>query len=293
MRNGQEPQKFKHNIIATCYDFDGTLSRRSMQEDTIFKEYGIHAKRFWAEVKRTAKEDGYEKTLSYLNKLIYDAEFQKRPLTESRLSAMAKRIEYYPGVENFFPYINEFVSHEAESLGIEVQLEHYIISSGMKAILDGVGIKKYFEEIYACEYEYRRDGSPKCVKMAVNDTNKTQFLFRVNKGCLRLDQDINKHMPEEKRRIPFQNMIYIGDGDSDVPCMAVTMKNGGHAVAVYPPGQKDSRQCLELLRADRVHFIAPADFSQRSKLCRLLESILKLLINRISLDRLMHQQRKG
>lgn len=293
MRNGQKPQKFKHNIIAICYDFDGTLSRRSMQEDTIFKEYGIHAKRFWAEVKRTAKEDGYEKTLSYLNKLIYDAEFQKRPLTESRLSAMAKRIEYYPGVENFFPYINEFVGREAESLGIEVRLEHYIISSGMKAILNGVGIKKYFEEIYACEYEYLRDGSPKCVKMAVNDTNKTQFLFRVNKGCLRLDQDINKHMPEEKRRIPFQNMIYLGDGDSDVPCMAVTTKNGGHAIAVYPPKKKASRKCLALLHANRVHHIVPADFSSGSELCRLLESIIKLLVNRISLDRLMHQQKNG
>ncbi len=293
MRNDREPQKFKHNIIAICYDFDGTLSRRSMQEDTIFKEYRIQPTQFWARVNRIAKEEGYDKTLAYLNRFIYDPAFQKKPLTEARLASMAQRIQYYPGVEPFFSTINQFVRREAESLKIDVQLEHYIISSGMKAILNGVGIKEYFREIYACEYEYLKNGRPKCVKMAVNDTNKTQFLFRVNKGCLRLDQDINKHMPEEKRRIPFKNMIYIGDGKSDVPCMAVTMKNGGHAVAVYPPGQKDSRQCLELIRAGRVHFIAPADFSRESKLCRLLESILKLLVNRISLDRLMHQQKNG
>lgn len=282
----------EQNIIAICYDFDGTLSRRSMQEDTIFKEYGIHAKRFWAEVKRTAKEDGYDKILSYLNKLIYDSAFQRKPLSEARLTEMAARIEYYPGVENFFPYINKFARQEADNLGIEVRLEHYIISSGMKAILNGVGIKKYFKEIYACEYEYLKNGRPKCVKMAVNDTNKTQFLFRINKGCLRLDQDINKHMPEEKRRIPFQNLIYIGDGDSDVPCMAVTMKNGGHAIAVYPPQKKASRKCRELLSANRVHYIVPADFSSGSELCNLLESIIKLLANRISLDRLMYQQQR-
>ena len=290
MKNGQKSLSFKHNIIAFCYDFDGTLSRRAMQEDTIFKEYGIDAKKFWAEVKRSAKGDGYDKTLCYLNRLIYDPEFQKRPLTKARLTELAKRIEYYPGVEHFFPYINEFARQEAERFGIQIGLEHYIISSGMKAILDGVGIKDHFEKIYACEYEYMDDGRPKCVKMAVNDTNKTQFLFRINKGCLRLDQDINEHMSEEKRRIPFQNMIYIGDGDSDVPCMAVTMKNGGYAIAVYPSQKNASSKCLELLHANRVHYIVPADFSSGSELCNLLESLLKLLINRISLDQISHAQ---
>ena len=217
---------------------------------------------------------------------------QRKPLSEARLTEMAQRIEYYPGVENFFPYINKFARQEANNLGIEVRLEHYVISSGMKAILNGVGIKKYFKEIYACEYEYLKNGRPKCVKMAVNDTNKTQFLFRINKGCLRLDQDINKHMSEEKRRIPFQNMIYVGDGDSDVPCMAVTMKNDGHAIAVYPPKKKASRKCLELLHANRVHYTVPADFSSGSELCNLLESIIKLLVNRISLDLLMHRQKE-
>lgn len=281
---------FLHNVIAICYDFDGTLSRRTMQEDTIFREYGINPKRFWKEVNRAAKKDGYDKTLCYLNKLIYDPVFWKKPLTEARLSAMAKRIEYYPGVRKFFPYIDGFVARESKRRGVRVALEHYIISSGMKAVLDGVDFKDCFKAIYACEYEYDENGNPKCVKMAINDTNKTQFLFRINKGRLGLDQDINEHMEESDRRIPFQNIIYIGDGLSDVPCMAVTLKNGGHAVAVYPPEQNASQKCIALLQAKRVHHIARADFNKQSQLVNIIELTLSVIIQRIALDYSVYKQ---
>ena len=237
-----------------------------------------------------AKREGYDKTLAYLNKLIYDPVFQKKPLTEARLLGMAHRIKYYPGVESFFPMINRFVEREAKRLGIKVKLEHYIISSGMKAILNGVSIKRYFHEIYACEYEYSKDGQPKCVKMAINETNKTQFLFRINKGYLRLDQDINSHMPEEKRRIPFQNIVYIGDGNSDVPCMAVTIKNGGHAIAVYPPERKAQKKHLGLLRAKRVDHIAPANFKKGSEFAGILELTLKTIIQNIQFNHSVYEQ---
>lgn len=280
---------FKHNVIAICYDFDGTLSRRSMQEDTIFKEYGIHAKQFWAEVNHRAKTEGYDKILAYLNKLIYNPEFQKKPLTEARLRAMANKIEYFPGVESFFSRINSFVKMEAKRLGADIKLEHYIISSGMRAILKGTSVWKHFKEIYACTYEYNKDQSPKCVKLAINDTNKTQFLFRINKGCLRLDQDINQHTPEENRRIPFQNMIYIGDGASDVPCMTVLIKNGGYALAVYPPKEKNPKETIKLLDAKRVHFVAAADYRPKTKLTQNLETILRSLIQRIVLNRAVYE----
>lgn len=281
---------FRHNIIAICYDFDGTLSRRTMQEDTIFKSYGVEPKKFWEQVNWEAKANGYDKTLCYLNKLIYDPQFQKKPLTEERLIAMARRIEYYPGVRKFFPCIDAFVARESKRRGVRIALEHYIISSGMKAILDGVDFKDYFKAMYACEYEYRGNGSPKCVKMAINDTNKTQFLFRINKGKLGLDQDINEHMEENDRRIPFQNIIYIGDGLSDVPCMAVTLKNGGHAIAVYPPEKKASPKCIALLQAKRVHHIAPADFRRGAQLVNIIELTLNTIIQRIALDYSVYRQ---
>ena len=282
---------FRQNVIAMCYDFDGTLSRRNMQEETIFAEYHIDGRTFWKRINQDAKEMGYDKVLCYLNKLIFDAKFQAKPLTAARLTAMAQRIHYFPGVEAFFPHINDVIRREAASLGTGIHLEHYLISSGMKAILNGVSIGKYFKEIYACEYEYRRDGAPRCVKLAINDTTKTQFLFRINKGRLRLDQDINQHMADETRRIPFQNIIYIGDGDSDVPCMTVTTKNGGYAVAVYPPEHKASRQCRQLFQANRVNHIAPADFTPGSPLVRILETILKTMAQQIVLRQSIFHQK--
>lgn len=282
---------FRHNIIAICYDFDGTLSPHNMQEGTIFKEYGIDSRGFWAEVNRMAKDEGYDKTLCYLNKLIYDPEFRKKPLTEAMLTAMADKIEYFPGVESFFPYINRFVKEASQDGEPEILLEHYIISSGMRAVLNGVNIKQHFKEIYACEYEYNSDGSPKCVKMAINDTNKTQFLFRINKGLLRLDQDINGHMDENERRIPFQNMIYIGDGYSDVPGMAVTVKNGGYAIAVYSKEAAAYDKCVELREAERVHHIALADFGKDSELVGIIKLTLMTIIQKIRFDYSVYRQK--
>src|SRR3989338_3732982 len=285
-------RRFKQNIIALVYDFDGTLSRRSMQEDTIFNEYGINGRAFWEKVNVIAKRDGYDKILCYLNQLIYSPKFHRRPLTEKKLLGMAKKIEYFPGVETFFPHINDFVKKEVASCGLEIRLEHYIISSGMKAILNGIGLRKYFKEIYACEYEYEKSVRPKCVKMAINDTTKTQFLFRINKGKLRLDQDINEHMDEEERRIPFFNMIYIGDGDSDIPCMTVACKNGGYALAVYPSEEKASEKCLQLFRNKRVNHIAPADFNSGSTLVQILETVLKTITQNMVLRRSMYDQKQ-
>ena len=290
--SARRPGRFRQNIIALCYDFDGTLSRRNMQEETIFAEYHIDGRAFWRRINRDAKDAGYDKVLCYLNRLIFDAKFQAKPLTAARLTAMARRIHYFPGVEAFLPHINDVVRREAASLGAEIHLEHYLISSGMKAILQGVSIRKYFKEIYACEYEYRSNGAPRCVKLAINDTTKTQFLSRINKGRLRLDQDINQHMTGEARRIPFQNMLYIGDGDSDVPCMAVTMRSGGYAVAVYPPERTASTQCRQLFQANRVNHIAPADFTPGSPLVRILATILKTMAQQIVLRQsIFHQQR--
>src|SRR3989338_3221781 len=144
----------QNNIIAICYDFDGTLSPRNMQEDTIFKEYNIDAERFWREVSRVTKNEGYDKALCYLNKLIFDPVFQKKPLTEKRLAAFGRKVRYCSGVTSFFPRIDRFVKKEARSVGQVVSLEHYIISSGLKSILDKMSLRKHFKAIYACEYEY-------------------------------------------------------------------------------------------------------------------------------------------
>ncbi len=249
-----------------------------MQEDTIFKEYKIDATRFWREVSRVTKEEGYDKALCYLNKLIFDPRLKKKPLTKKRLGLLARKLKYCPGVKSYLPRINRFVEKEAKSSGLKVRLEHYIISSGMKSILDKMSIRKHFKAIYACEYEYGKDNAPIGVKSVVNDAMKTQCLFRISKGKLGLHEDVNERIKGGAFRIPFSQLIYIGDGDTDIPSMTVARKYGGHAVAVYPPGKKAKKRTLEIFRAGRAGHVAPADYAAGSKLEQILKAILKDII---------------
>jgi hypothetical protein len=252
-----------------------------MQEDTIFKEYKIDAGRFWREVSRVTKEEGYDKALCYLNKLIFDPRFQKKPLTKKSLGQLARKLQYCPGVASYLPRINRFVEKEARSSGLSVRLEHYIISSGLKSILDKISIRKYFKAIYACEYEYGKNKAPIGVKTVVNDAMKTQCLFRISKGKLGLHEDVNERIRNGAFRIPFSQMIYIGDGDTDIPSMTVARKYGGHAVAVYPPGKKAKKRTLEIFHAGRAGHVAAANYTEGSRLDQILEKILKDIIQNI------------
>ena len=272
----------RKNIIAICYDFDGTLSPRNMQEDTIFKAYGIDAGRFWREVDSVIKRDGYDKALCYLNKLIFDPEFQKKPLTEKRLGALARKVRYCPGVKSFFPRIDRFVQQQARLAGRKVRLEHYIISSGLKTILDNMSLRKYFKAVYACEYEYGRDKAPKGVKTVVNDAMKTQCLFRISKGKLGLHEDVNERVENGAFRIPFSQMIFIGDGDTDIPSMTVVKKYGGYVVAVYPPGKAAKKRSLKIFSTGRAGYVAAADYNEGSGLDKSIKRILKNIIQNIS-----------
>ena len=275
-------QKKKKRLIAICYDFDGTLSPRNMQEDTIFKEYKIKPESFWREVSRSTKDEEYGKALCYLNKLIFDSRFQKKPLTKNRLGMFAKKLQYCPGVAGYLPRINRYVENEAASHGLNVKVEHYIISSGMKSILDKMSIRKYFKAVYACEYEYGKDKAPMGVKSVVNDAMKTQCLFRISKGKIGLHENVNERIKKGAFRIPFSQMIYIGDGDTDIPSMTVARKYGGHAIAVYPPGQKAKKRTMGIFHDGRAAYVAAADYSRGSKLEQILKTILKDTIKKIA-----------
>ena len=271
-------KKVAQNIIAIVYDFDGTLSPGNMQEQTIFKAYGIDKKKFWARSQALVVRRGYEKTLAYLKLLIDDPVFKRRPLTKRRLKALAADIPYYPGVnEGYFDQLTDFMQTLPEVREGGITLEHYIISSGLQELLDGVSIRKYFKKLYACEYDYQ-GGRPVFPKLVINDTNKTQFLFRINKGKLELSESINEHMPEEDRRIPFRNMIYVGDGITDVPSMTVIQKAGGNAIAVYDPERRVPRAVKSMVAEHRAEHFAPADFTEHSLFVKILHQTLKKII---------------
>lgn len=265
-------ERFKHNIIAIAYDFDGTLTPQPMQEYTVLPKIGIKGKKFWDEVKKESIKTGGEEIVTYMRLMIEMSQNKKEPVTPKILKNLAKNIRFYPGIETYFNRINNYAKRE---FGKEIKIRHYIISSGLKEIICGTSIAKHFYRIFASEYYFDEYGKAVFPNVIVNDTLKTQFIFRINKGVESLNESINMHMPDLERAIPFQNILYIGDGLTDVPCMTVTRKNGGYAIAVYRSHSKYSKStCKTLLRSGRVDFITTADFRRNSELVRLIKLLL-------------------
>ena len=274
-------KSFTRNTIAMVYDFDGTLSPQPMQEYTVLPKIGIEPEAFWAKVHREATDTGSDPMLVYM-RLMMEALYKNEDvrITREDFAAMAGRIQYFPGVEEWFLAINAYVKKRS---GGAATVQHYIISAGQKEILEGVSIRKYFKQIYASEYHFNQYGIATFPKLLITDTSKTQFLFRINKGREAISESINEHMPEGERPIPFANIIYIGDGMTDVPSMALTTKSGGHSLAVFNPKlAKSKATCVRLLDAGRVDFIAPADYRDNSKLARRVQLLLDSVISGIA-----------
>src|SRR6478672_9684108 len=268
--------RFFQNTIALVSDFAGTLSPPPMQEYTVLPKIGVEPSQFWARVNREARETESDPMLVYMRHIIEALEIARVDVKREDFSAMARKIKYFPGVTSWFTRMNAYVKKRSRA---QVGIQHYLISAGQKEILDGVSIRKHFKRIYASEYHFNHHGVATFPKFLVTDTLKTQFLFRINKGREAITESINEHMPEGERPIPFPNMIYVGDGMSDVPSMALTKKSGGHAVAVYDRRKAGGQaSCAELLRAGRVDFIAEADYRKDSRLSHRVELLLDAII---------------
>jgi len=258
----------KKPVAAIMYDFDKTLCTKDMQEYTFIPSLDVSAQNFWKETGELAKREKMDGILAYMYLMIRKSHDLHRPIRRDVFVNAGKDIMLFPGVPDWFKRINSF----GEKHGIAV--EHYIISSGLKEIIEGCPVSREFREIYACEFHYDENGLADWPKMAVNYTNKTQFLFRINKGILDVsnDRDLNSYVHEDDRRVPFRNMIYIGDGMTDVPCMKLVKVNGGQSIAVY---QKNDRNTVNTLLKDmRVDFTAKADYREGSELEKRIEQIL-------------------
>ncbi|HET9580421.1 MAG TPA: HAD family hydrolase [Usitatibacter sp.] len=276
-------KSFFQNTIALVYDFDGTLSPQPMQEYTVLPKIGVEPSAFWAMVNREARETESDPMLVYMRHIIEALERERVDVKREDFAAMARAIEYFPGVTTWFSRVDAYVRRRSAG---KAKIRHYLISAGQKEILDGISIRRHFRRIYASEYYFNHHGVATFPKFLVTDTLKTQFLFRINKGLEAVTESINEHMPEAERPIPFQNIIYVGDGMTDVPSMALSKKSGGHAVAVYDPrGERGRATCVKLLDAGRVDFIAEADYRPRSKLSRRVELLLDAIIANIAYHR--------
>lgn len=255
--------------MAICYDFDKTLSPDDMQTFTLIPSFGIDKNEFWADSNKLAKENLMDNNLAWMHELIRYSKFKGKSLKREYFRETGADVKLYKGVKSWFNKINEY----AEKKGIE--LEHYIISSGLKEIIEGSEIAKYFKCIYASTYLYSTDGVAKWPAQAINYTNKTQFIFRIAKGFLEeYDERVNDSMPDEQLRIPYENIVYIGDSATDIPCMRLVKSKGGYSIGVYDPIKDDRKNVYQLFNDGRLSFYAPADYSAKSEISKYMKQII-------------------
>jgi len=270
------------NTIAIVYDYDQTLSPSYMQDEVVFPAFGINGPKFWQRCIELVRDHGYDNELAHM-KVLLDTLGMDRP-TNFELKKLGQKLNFYKGLpEMFEQFQNGLLTAEHVANGITV--EHYIVSSGLKVLIEGSRLQPYVRAIFGCEFAEDDEGRITFPKRVISHTQKTQFLFRINKGLLDMSQDVNDHMDAKIRPIPFLNMIYIGDGPTDVPCFTVMKKNGGQAIAVYHPDDPDRagfKKCYQLSsHADRVKHIAPADYRPGTHLRMLLEQMVQETADRI------------
>ena len=260
-----------NNKIALMYDFDSTLSAGYMQNYSLIPLLKYDTKDFWVEVNDYGKQNNMDDVLSYMFKIVEIANKQNVEITRSVFNKLGSEIKFFQGVESWFERISNF----GKSLNLEV--EHYIISSGMKEIIEGTSIAKHFKQIFACSYCYDENDKPYWPCQAVNYTNKTQYIFRIRKNQLAdlySSVGVNK-LVEEKDKLPYSNMIYFGDGLTDIPCMKLIKSKGGHSFSVFEKdNQKAKQTAVEIYNDQRVDYIAEADYSEGSDLDLFVKNIL-------------------
>lgn len=274
----------RNNIIAIMYDFDKTLSTRDMQEYTFIPNLGISADEFWNEAGKLRENYDMDQVLCYMYLMLKKTLDNNQTLKRSYLNEMGVNIELFPGIIEWFDRINEY----GKQFGFKI--EHYIISSGLKEIIEGSKIGDKFTKIYASEYLYDESGNATFPKLAINYTNKTQYLARINKGILEIIEDdkLNDKMQDEKRRIPTSNMIYIGDGYTDVPCMKLTKDHNGISIAVYT--EKNKKMAKKLLEDGRINFMTPADYRENSEIDLIVKKTIKKMVLDTELKNISYEQ---
>ena len=262
-RNVQElTMPTRQTTVAIVYDFDGTLAPGNMQEHQFIPDIGMEAAAFWEEVDTLSQRHQADGILMYMYMMLQKAR-GRVPVRQQDFREMGKGIRLFAGVAGWFGRIAQY----GVSQGVNV--EHYIVSSGNSEIIAGSEIAGNFKRIYASKFMFDESGVASWPALAINYTNKTQYLFRINKGAHDLSDDskINAVVPKNERPIPFENMVYIGDGSTDVPCFRVVKDEGGLSIAVYSPNAPDApADAAQFLRAGRVHHAVPADYTEGGKL---------------------------
>jgi len=273
----------KKPIVALVYDFDGTLSPGNMQEFGFIQAIETTKERFWSSSDAIAKDQDASNILAYMKNMYDEARRKGIRLRRKDFKSFGKKVELFPGVAEWFGLVNKYGDEHG------VVVEHYINSSGLAEIIEGTSIAGEFKKIFACSFLYDDNGEAIWPGIAVDYTAKTQFLFKINKGILSMRDNklVNESQAEEKKRVPFPHMIYLGDGDTDVPCMKIVKMFGGHSIAVYNdkvPGKMSKAKTL--LRQQRVNFITPANYKEDGRTYKIVCAIIDKIKADYELSRL-------
>lgn len=265
----------KYIPMAIAYDFDGTLARGNMQEHQFLPDIGMKPSKFWEEVHQISKDHQADEVLAYMNLMLKKAQEKKVPVRREDFKARGRDIPLFDGVEDWFFRI----THYARTKG--VRIEHFLISSGNDEIFRGTKIARKFKAIFASKFMFDHNGVAQWPALAINYTTKTQFLFRINKGAYDLSDNakVNEYVPLSERTVPFENMIFVGDGATDVPCFRTVKELGGLSIAVYQDGKRGAKAKAEkYMRDGRVHAVVLANYAPDS----LIERIVKLQIDQVA-----------
>ncbi len=268
----ERKHKETNPVVAICYDFDKTLSPDDMQAQGYIQSVGYDVPDFWKKSNSLASDNEMDQNLAYMYTMKQESE-GKVLFTKEKLAEYGASVQLFPGVEQWFERIREY----GKSQGVIV--EHYIISSGLKEMIEGTAVAKAgaFEKIYASSFYYNEKGVAVWPAQVVNYTNKTQFLFRIEKGVLDInDSAVNESFFPEEMRVPFRNIVYIGDSDTDIPCMKLVTSYGGHSIGVYNAESKDKTKVYKMMRDGRIKYFAPADYREGTE----LDLLVKAIINR-------------
>lgn len=264
-------QKEDKPVVAICYDFDKTLSPDDMQaQGYIQAVYDGDVETFWNECTDLAQEHEMDSNLAYMYKMVREAH-GRLPFTRKMLAEYGGKVALFPGVEQWFERMKQFGKEH------NVLVEHYIISSGLKEMIEGTAMAKAgaFEKIYASSFMFDERDVAIWPAQAINYTNKTQFLFRIEKGVLDVnDFGVNEYFAPEDIRVPFRNIVYIGDSATDIPCMKLVNVNGGHSIGVYSKDTLDKSKVFKMLKENRIKYFAPADYTENSELDKLVKAII-------------------
>lgn len=278
--------KEERPVIAICYDFDKTLSPTDMQAQGFIQSVGCDVNEFWAESNTLGEKNDMDQNLAYMLTMKQKSE-GKVLFTKQQLAEYGSKVDLFKGVDTWFKRIKRY----GEEQGVIV--EHYIISSGLKEMIEGTKVADDFEKIYATSFYYNDNDVAVWPAQVVNYTNKTQFLFRIEKGVLDInDPGVNDSFDPSEIRVPFRNMIYIGDSDTDIPCMKLITVNGGYSVAVYDPETKDKNKAYKMMREKRIKFFAPADYSDGTELDKIVKAIIDRTCANEKLENLFYKQQK-